>query len=205
MADTTQSPVWTVKNWAAYLKTPWAMIVAILLLVAGGLATMMIDNSRLNRSQQMTSEVRANAQNCLTLVVQKLRSAGWDPLNAGFAPVALDPNLGDAISQIEVFADRNLDGDSGDPDEQILIRHNAGRVEWRPTADPTAPFVVLATNITNDADGDGTIEPMFQPDSLTSPTRITVTVTARSADPDPLSGEFVTFTASTDVTLRGAL
>ena len=34
MADTTQSPVWTVKSWAAYLKTPWAMIVAILLLVA---------------------------------------------------------------------------------------------------------------------------------------------------------------------------
>lgn len=34
MADTTQSPVWTVKGWTAYLKTPWAVIVLILLLVA---------------------------------------------------------------------------------------------------------------------------------------------------------------------------
>ena len=55
----------------------------VLLLVLAGLARMMIENSRINRAQQMTAEVQANARNCLMLVQQRLRSAGWDPINAG--------------------------------------------------------------------------------------------------------------------------
>ena len=38
----------------------------------------------------MTVEVQGNARNTLSMVVQKLRSAGWDPMNWGIPTVRLD-------------------------------------------------------------------------------------------------------------------
>lgn len=139
------------------------------------------------------------------MIVQKLRSAGWDPLNAGLTTVNLDPDLTDDVSEIEVFADLDEDGATTSPDEQITIRHSGEQITWRRTGDPSDPFLVLATHITNDANGDGTPEPMFVPDSTTNPTRITVRVTAQSPDPDLGTGEFIRFTVSSDVVLRKRL
>ncbi len=174
----------------------------VLLLVMTGLAGMLIRGAHVNKNQQMTVEAQANARNTLSMVVQKLRSAGWDPLNAGIGTVTLDPDLTDPISQIEVFADFNPeDGAADDPEEQVLIRHIGNRVEWRP--DPSSAFVTLATNISNDADGDGTPEPMFVPDSVVNPTRIMVRITAQSPVPDVTTGQFVRYTVSADVYLRG--
>jgi prepilin-type N-terminal cleavage/methylation domain-containing protein len=173
--------------------------------IAGGLANMMIHSSRMNRSRQMTVDVHANARNCMTLIVQKLRSAGWDPMNAGVATVALDPDTSDDVSQIEVFADLDGDGLTLGDGEQVLIRHLDDRVVWRRTGNIGAPFSVLASHISNDADGDGTIEPMFVPDSTTHPTRITVRVTARSAVRDPLTREFLRYTLTSDVILRKSI
>jgi hypothetical protein len=140
------------------------------------------------------------------MVVQKLRSAGWDPTNAGIATVNLDADLTDLVSEIEVFADINEDGDTDDADEQILIRHlgPTRQIVWRPTSDNTDPFIILSGDISNDADGDGTIEPMFVPDA-TPPTRITVQITAQSPAPDPTSRQFIRYTVSSDVVLRKAL
>ena len=56
---------------------------AVLLLALAGLAKMTIESSQINRAQQMTAQVQANARNCMTMVVQKLRSAGWDPATEG--------------------------------------------------------------------------------------------------------------------------
>ena len=86
-----------------------------------------------------------------------------------------------------------------------IIRHQNGRVEWRSTNNVSAPFTIMAANISNDADGDGTIEPMFVPDSTTDPTRVTVQVTAEAPMPDPLSGEAIRYTVSSDVVLRKRL
>jgi type II secretory pathway pseudopilin PulG len=177
--------------------------IVVLLLAMAGLAGLLIKNARVNKIEQMTVEAQANARNCLSMVVQKLRSAGWDPLNFGINVVALDPDTTDPISQIEVFADINPeDGATSGVGEQVLIRHNGDRVEWRQT--PTSAFETLAINISNDADGDGTPEPMFVPDSTTNPTRITVTITAQSPVPDARTGDFVRYTVTADVLLRGA-
>ena len=46
-----------------------------------GLASLLIQNARVNKAQQMTAEVQANARNCLSMIVQELRSAGWNPMN----------------------------------------------------------------------------------------------------------------------------
>jgi type II secretory pathway pseudopilin PulG len=176
----------------------------IFLLAMSGLATFLLQNARINKAQQMTADVQANARNTLSVVVQKMRSAGWDPLQFGMDALTLDPDLADDVSEIEVFADLNADGDSDDTDEQILIRHTGtGKtVEWRPDNDVSTPFVTLSTNISNDADGDGTIEPMFVPDDTTNPTVITIRITAQSPAPDPTSGQFIRYTVMSDVALR---
>lgn len=179
---------------------------AVMTMALGGLATLLIQNARINKSQRMTVEVQANARNTLSMVVQKLRSAGWDPTNAGLSTVTLDTDTSDANAEIEVFADLNEDGDTLDADEQTLIRHVGalGQVAWRPTSDVNDAFILLSGGISNDADGDGNIEPMFVPNA-NPPTRITVQITAQSPAPDPTSGEFIRYTVSSDVVLRKAL
>ena len=63
----------------------------LLLVILVGLTRMMVDNSKLNKSQQMTVAAQSNARNCLAMIVAKLRGAGWDPKNAGLGMVNLDP------------------------------------------------------------------------------------------------------------------
>lgn len=180
---------------------------AVFLLAMTGLASLLLQNARINKAQQMTAEVQANARNTLSMVVQKLRSAGWDPRNVGLPIVTLDTNLGDDISEIEVFADLNEDMDTDDVDEQVLIRHTGAgnQIVWRRTNDIMEPFIVLSTNISNDANGDGIIEPMFVPDDVANPTIITVQITAQSPAVDPTSRDFIRYTVSSDVVLRKAL
>ena len=177
----------------------------VTLLIMTGVTKMMLQNSRINKAQQMTAQAQSNARNCLAMIVQRLRSAGWDPLNAGIPSVILDTNPGDDIAEIEVFADLDSDGLTDTVDEQVLIRHVGDRIVWRRSNDVSEPFEILATNISNDADGDGTIENMFVPSSTPDPERVTVQITAQSPMPNPMSGEFIRFTASTDVVLRKAL
>ena len=177
----------------------------VLLLALSGLAKMMIESSRINKAQQLTATVQANARNSLAMIEQKLRSAGWDPGNAGIPTLTLDPDLSDDVSELEVFADLDGDGATDAANEQILIRHTGGQIVWRPIADTSVPFVVLAGNISNDSDADGTIEPMFVPDSTTNPRRVTIRITAESPVPNPMSGEFIRYTVSSDVVLRKAL
>lgn len=174
----------------------------VLMLAMTGVASMLIQNSRINKKQQMTVQVQADARNCLSMIVQKIRSAGWDPRGIGFDGVTLDANPGDDISEIDVRADLNNDGDIDDDFEQLKIRHTNGRVEWRRTA--AGSFETLAINISNDADGDGTAEAMFIADA-SPPTRISVTVTAQSPQQDPATNDYIRYTISTDVVLRDAL
>ena len=173
---------------------------ALLSMVLGGVAGLLVQNSRINRAEQMSAELQSSARNCLSMIVQVLRTAGWDPRNAGFAAVTLDPSPTNTNNYIEVFADLNEDGDTSDAGEDVTIRWAVDRIEWR--TDPSQPYVTLADSISNDADGDGTAEAMFVPDSMTNPTRITVRITARSPVPDPRTGQFIRYTVSSEVVLR---
>lgn len=176
----------------------------ILTFVTVGLSGMMIQNLKVNSREQLRSEVQSNARNCISRIVTVLRSAGWDPGLHGIPTVALDPDTSDNVSQIETFIDRDGDGvTAGTAKEQILIRHVGDRVEW--DTDGSGTFRVLAWNITNDADGDGTPEPMFIPDSTTDPSRILVRITAQASDPDPETREPIRYTMTSEVVLRKAL
>jgi prepilin-type N-terminal cleavage/methylation domain-containing protein len=174
-------------------------------LVGIAIATVLLQNSRANRSQQMFTTVQDNARSSMDLVVSRLRSAGWDPMNGGINVVRTDPDLGDDVSQIEVFADFDEDRLTSSNGEQVTIRHIDDRIEWRLDGDVSSPFQVVSTGITNDANGDGVIEPMFQPDDAVDPSVILVQITARSALPDPRNGEFIRYTLRNEVTLRKGL
>jgi hypothetical protein len=140
----------------------------------------------------------------VSLVVQKLRSAGWDPMNAGVPTVVWD-DVPDEVSEITVFADLDEDGLAASLDEDVLIRHAGSQVVWR--RGPDEPLLVVATNITNDSDGDGVVEDMFVPVSDPSPSaqRVLVQVTAQSPVPDPMTGRFIRYTVRSEVALRKTL
>ena len=179
----------------------------VLLVCVTGLAKMMIESSRINRAQQMTAQVQANARNCMSVVVQKMRSAGWDPINADVQTVDWDPDTLDDVSQIEIFADLDGDGLTDGLDEQVLIRHTGDRIVWRRSSDVNQPFDVVATNIGNDADGDGVIEPMFVPVIVAGPDgdRVVIQITAQSPGPDPMTGEPIRYTVRSEVVMRKTL
>ncbi len=175
---------------------------ALFSMAMGGLASLLIQNSQINRVDQMRVEVQSTARTCLSMIVQTLRTAGWDPRNIGFSPVVLDPSPTNSTNYLEVYADLNEDGDTSDAGEDVLIRWSVNKIEWRTSSDTTQPFVTLADTITNDSDGDGVAEAMFVPDSTTNPTRILVRITAQSPAPDPRSGQYIRYTVSSEVVLR---
>jgi len=181
------------------------MLVGLLVtgLIATALATLMIQKSQMNKAQQMFTDAQINARSSMQLIVSRLRSAGWDPMNAGIDTVHGDPDLSDDVSQLEILADFDEDGLTDGLDEAILFRHVGDRVEWRRSAG--AAFTIIATDISNDMDGDGVVEPMFQLDDPLNPEVVTVQITARSPAPDPRSGEFIRYTLRNEVTLRKEL
>lgn len=176
----------------------------VMLLAMMALASFLIQNAQANKAQQMTLATQASARNCMSMIQAVLRNAGWDPRNVGIAAVALDPTPTGPDNYIEVFADLNGNMSTADDGEDVTIRHHDNAIEWKRTAAATS-YVVLAEDITNDADEDGTIEPLFTPDSTTNPKRVTVRITARSPLPDPASGKYIVYTISSDVVLRGRL
>ena len=177
-----------------------ATVMLVAMMAAG---TMLVQHSRLNRSQQTIAALQTDARASMALIVARLRTAGWDPIAAGIPAVQLDTNPGDGIDEIEVFADLDADGDTDGPDEQVLIRHIGNRVEWRRSA--AGPFEIIAVGISNDADGDGTVEPMFVPDSTTDPTRIEIRITAAAPAPNPGGGASSRVTLAGEVALRRQL
>jgi len=181
------------------VATALTMVVA---LVVGGT---IVQNSRINKSQQLSVTMQSDARASLALIGARLRSAGWDPTSAGITAVQLDSVPGDGIDEIEIFADLDSDGDTDGIDEQVRIRHltSSDRIEWRRSA--TGSYEILAVGITNDADGNGTEEPMFTADSTTNPTRIEVRITAESIGIDPVTRKPLRFTIASDVTLRNVL
>ena len=177
--------------------------VGLMTVILSGVAALLIRNSAINRTQQLTSETQSNARNSLSIIVQALRSSGWDPRETDFAPIVVDPDLGDTISIVTINSDFSGDGDIDDPDEAISIRHTNGRIEWRKSS--TDSYTILAVDVSNDADADGTAEAMFVYDDPSDPTRVTVQITTVSPIPDPISGGLVRHTVSSNVVLRNKL
>jgi prepilin-type N-terminal cleavage/methylation domain-containing protein len=178
---------------------------AIASLAAVAVSSLLIQNARINKVQQMWTDVQTNARGSMVLVVDRLRSAGWDPVNVGIDTVRTDPDPDDDISQLEILSDLDEDGLTTGDGEQVLIRHIDDRIEMRTSSDETHPFAVVAFGITNDADGDGVVEPLFQFDDPTAPDVVVVQITAQSKGRDPRTGRFLRYTLRNEIALRDKL
>jgi len=77
---------------------------ALLGVVVSVVASLVLQNSRLNKAQLMQAQIQTNARTTLSLIVQTLRTAGWNPGGASFPPVALDSDLTDPINYIVAYA-----------------------------------------------------------------------------------------------------
>jgi len=178
------------------------LLVSLALLAVGFsvLASLLVQNARANRGQQITLAVQANARNSLGILLPVLRSAGWDPRNFGIVPVTFDVGLtGDWI---QVRADLDEDGDTDGDGEEVTVRFAGDRIEWKRASDVLAPWSTVAVDISNDADGDGAAEAMFLPDSWTNPTRIRIQITSQSSVPDPATRRVIRYTAASEILLR---
>jgi len=175
--------------------------VAVFSVVATMVASTVLDGAKLTKTEQMTITAQSDARNCVSLIEQAIRTAGWDPRNAGFAGLQLQSPAQASNNWIEIFSDLDEDGTTIGAGEDVTIRLNGTNLEWKKST--AGAFEILAPNITNDASG--VPEVMFTPNSAVNPTRITVKVTARSPVPDPRTGQYIRATVSTDVVLRGSL
>lgn len=173
-----------------------------MLLIVTSLLPVMVKNVEINKSQQLRVAAQSNARTCLSMIVQAMRSEGWNPKKAAFNGLDLDPDPTGTDNFITIRADFDEDGSTTSANEEITIRHHNNTIEWRKTSDTSQPFIVLADNISNDANGDGSIDAMFIPDSVTHPTMVTVTITAQSQEPDPRTRQYYRYTISSDVSLR---
>ncbi len=169
--------------------------VALLLVAFVAVGGVLVQSAQINRGRQMAVDVQASARTCVSLIVDHLRSAGWNPTNAPGVPSVSVAASGDELT---VFADLNEDGDVDDLGETLLIRRNGDRIEWRPRTGE--PFQTLCLNITNDVDGDGVAEPLFVANAAL--TDVTVRVTAQSPFVDRATNNFIRYTVSSDVLLR---
>jgi prepilin-type N-terminal cleavage/methylation domain-containing protein len=175
---------------------------AIFSVIATMVAKTVIDGAKLTKTEQMTIAAQSDARNCVSLIEQVLRTAGWDPKNAGITGIQLQSPAVASTNWIEVFSDVDVeDGATTGNGEDVTIRLNGTQLEWKKSTGGS--FEILSPNITNDSGG--APELMFTPNSTTNPTRITVKVTARSPVPDPRTGRYIRATISTDVVLRGNL
>ncbi len=169
------------------------------------LGAMLVQSARINRLQRTQAELQESARTCLSIVVQTLRTSGWNPRQVtGIAPVVPTPAGSTAVEQVRLSADLDGDGTLNGPDEIIDIRHTGDRVEWQRPLVSGSTFEILAVDISNDANGDGVVEPMFTLSSATAPKTVNVRITAQSKGRDVQSGKFLRYTLNSLVTLRNA-
>ena len=82
---------------------------AVFSLTAAGFASMLVDNAKLNKSQQMAITAQSDARNCVTIIEQALRTAGWDPQNTGFSGITLQSPPVASNNWIQIRADLDED------------------------------------------------------------------------------------------------
>ena len=104
------------------------MLTALTVASVGG---MLVDNAKLNSSQQLQTRIQCDARTGVSMIVQRIRSAGWDPRNAGVQMLVLDPldidaDHTDGVDNLIVFTDRNGDGETDGTVTDVHVTQPSG-------------------------------------------------------------------------------
>ena len=171
----------------------------ILGVVLGGITRSFVQQRKLTSLHNQRLALIQQAQTAMELVTRELRTAGMNPTDATFVPVTYNP------SQLEIRADLNGNGTtdtSTDPNEHLIYAYDSvNKRITRDTGGGAQPFVdniqAFTFQYLDSAGNSTTVNSAIR--------QLQVTITARTATPDPTytaNQGYRTFTVTSLIALR---
>ncbi len=161
-------------------------------IVLTGLYSVFISQERAFSAQERVAEMNQNIRAAMDLMTREIRLAGYKTSTATFTGIATAQ-----ASTIQVLADLNQDGDADDDKENITYTYDADDLQIC----RNGLNFPIAENITSlnftywDANNNVTA-------TLANIRKVTLSITARTAYPDPGTGLYGSITLTSDVTPR---
>jgi len=140
--------------------------------------------------QQQVAAATQMARAAIDMMTREIQVAGYNPAGASFDGVAY------SAAQLQIQADLNGDGDTGDTDETIIYSHDAGNLRIDRNAQPFVENIqTFSFEYLNSAGSATTVSSDIR--------QLRLTITARTDKPDPdfgSNGGYRRFTLKTLVT-----
>jgi type IV pilus assembly protein PilW len=183
-----------VKN-TAYFSPGFTIIelliaVAVGLIVLGALCSTFIIQDKTYDVQEQVTEMIQSARGAVDMMTRDVQMAGYNPAGATFDGVTY------STSQLQIQADLNGDGDTGDTDENIIYTYDAANLRIDRNSETFADNIqAFAFEYLNSAGSATTTSSNIR--------QIRVTITSRTEKPDPnfgSNGGYRAFTLKTLIT-----
>jgi type IV pilus assembly protein PilW len=173
------------------------LLAAILIsgVVMAGLYAVFFSQQTAFSAQEQVAEMTQNIRAALDLMTREVRLAGYKTSTSTFNGIATATS-----TSIQVLADLNQDGDTSDTDEDITYSYNAGTLQIcrNGTSLPIADNITALSFTYTLADGSVTSSPANPADIR----KISVSITARTTNPDRATGAYRMITLTSDITPR---
>ncbi len=170
--------------------------IAISGIVLGAVSSLFIMQNKSYSVQEQVAEMQQNARAAMDMMIREIRMAGYNPARATFDGITY------STSQLQIRADLDGSGSTGGSNENIIYTHDPVNLQIdRNTGGGGQPFAENIQSFTFDyLNSSGT-------DTTTSANirQIRITITARTAKPDPdytTNGGYRTCTLRTLITPR---
>jgi len=145
---------------------------AVGMIVLGALCTTFILQDKTYDVQEQVTEMIQSARAAADIISREIQMAGYNPTGASINGITYD------AAQLQIQADLNGDGDTGDTDESIIYTHDAANLRIERNSEPLAENIqAFAFEYLNNAGSATTTTADIR--------QIRVTITARTAKPDP--------------------
>ena len=171
---------------------------AIIGVIMGALTNTLVTQRKVYTLQENVSGMTQQVQTAMEIITREIRNTGTNTTGATFTPVTYN------ATQLELRTDRNGNGNTNDPDEHIIYAYDA--TTRRITRDAGNGAQPLAENIqTFTFDYLDSANPPQAVTVSSAIRQIRVTVTARTATPDPTytsNGGYRTYSLTSLIALR---
>lgn len=169
------------------------LLAAILIsgIVLAGIYSVFISQQKAFSIQDRIAEMNQNSRSAMDLMTRQIRLAGYKPATASFSGIVTAQG-----NTLRILADLNQDGNTTGDGEDVTYSYNADTRQILRNAVPIAENITSLNFVYTLTDGTTTATPA----SLADIRKVAISVTARTAYPDPNTGQYRTMTS--DVTPR---
>ena len=159
---------------------------AIFLIILAAATSAFISQRKSYKAQEQVAEMTQGARSAMDMLSTEIRQAGYNPANiSGFVGIPYSD------LQLQLFADLNGDGDTSDPNENIIYTYDSASANLRinrndvNTEDMAYPF---AENVEDFSftyfQGDG-VTPVTDTVDNGKIRQVKITIVVRTSEPDP--------------------